>query len=90
MLGDLPTDMGGLNALMDKAEAEGKWLWCNYQDIWFSPKQLREQNRNGKFRWGAVNWHLRDPQEKIDEADRRAKAAADEANLVRAQVQATR
>lgn len=74
MLGDLPHDAGALNALIDKAKAEGKWLWCHYQDIWFSPAQLREQNANGKFRWGAVNWKLRDPQERVAEARRRADA----------------
>ena len=58
--------MDELNALIDKAEAEGKWLWCHYQDLWFSPAQLREENRNGKFRWGPVNWKLRDPQERSE------------------------
>lgn len=79
--------MPELNALIDKAEAEKKWLWCNYQDIWFSPAQLREANAKGGFRWAAVNWKLRDPQERIDEADRRAADAANEAARVRAAVQ---
>jgi hypothetical protein len=77
--------MGELNALIDKAEGEGKWLWCHYQDLWFSPGQLREQNRNGKFRWGPVNWKLRDPQERIDAADKAARAATDYAERVRAE-----
>lgn len=79
--------MSDLAALIDKAEREGKWLWCAYQDLWFSPAQLREQNAKGSFRWGAINWKLRDPQERIDEADRRAKATSDEAARVRAAVQ---
>lgn len=67
-----------LRKLTAQARAEGKWLWCNYQDIWFSPDQLDEQNRNGKFLWGPVNWQLRDPAERVAEAKRRADDAAGE------------
>lgn len=82
--------MDELNALIDKAEAEGKWLWCHYQDLWFSPAQLREENRNGKFRWGPVNWKLRDPQERIAEARNRATAAQVEADRIAADTLAAR
>lgn len=60
--------MGPLNELIDQAEREGKWLWCRYQDMWFSPAELRAETTNGRFRWGAVNWRLRDPQEHLDAA----------------------
>lgn len=66
-----------LPELIDKAERNTLWLWCRYQDLWFSPAQLREANAQGRFRWGPVNWELRDPKERLAEADRRAKAAAD-------------
>ena len=81
--------MNELNALIDKAEAEGKWLWCAYQDLWFSPTNLREHNRHGKFRWAAQNWKLRDPQERIAEARQRATAAQIEADRIAAEVLAT-
>lgn len=67
-----------LDEMIQTARAEGKWLWCRYQDIWFSPDQLKEQNRNGKFLWGPVNWTLRDPKERVNEAKARADAAAGE------------
>lgn len=65
-----------LRKLTAQARAEGKWLWCHYQDIWFSPDQLDEQNAVGKFIWGPVNWQLRDPKERLAEA----KARVDRAN----------
>lgn len=89
MLGDIPVDMNALNALIDQAEAEKKWLWSRYQDLWFSPAQLREQNRNGKFRWGAVNFKLRDPQERVEEANKRASLATVEAARIAAEVAAS-
>lgn len=79
---------GPLNELINQAEREGKWLWCHYQDLWFSPAQLRDQNANGKFRWGVVNWQLRDPQERLDEAQRRVNAATQEAERIRRQIHA--
>ncbi len=85
MLGDLPTNLKELATHIDKAEAEGKWLWCHYQDIWFSPAQLREQIKNGKFRWGVVNWKLRDPQERVAEARKRADQANAEADRIAAE-----
>lgn len=32
-----------LAALIDDAEAAGKWLYSPSQNLWFSPRQLREQ-----------------------------------------------
>lgn len=50
-----------LEPLIREAEREGKWLLCSYQQILFSPKELRDQNSKGNFRWGPVNWRLVDP-----------------------------
>lgn len=47
-----------MKPLFAKAEAEGLWFQSNYQGIWFSPKDLRQQQASGKFRWGPVNWQL--------------------------------
>ena len=53
----------GMKPLFERAEKEGLWFYCHYQNLWFSPKELREQNSKGKFWWGAVNWTLRSPDE---------------------------
>lgn len=79
-------DRDALGALFDEARASGKWFWCRYQDLWFAPDDLEARQRNGTFRWGAVNWELRDPREKIAEARKRANDAVAEAELVAAQV----
>jgi hypothetical protein len=76
-----------LAPLIEQARAERKWLWCYYQDIWFSPDQLAEQNANGKFLWSPINWKLRDPQERVAEADKRADQARRDADRVRRAVE---
>jgi hypothetical protein len=71
-----------LKELIEQARKEGKWLWCHYQDLWFSPDQLEAENAAGKFRWGPVNWKLRDPQERLSEAERRLASAAAERDQI--------
>lgn len=73
-----------LRGLIQQARSERKWLWCRYQDMWFSPDQLEEANRDGRFLWGPVNWQLRDPQERVDEARRRLESAEAEYERIRA------
>lgn len=71
-----------LQNLIDEARGNGKWLWCSYQDLWFSPDQLEAENANGKFRWGPVNWKLRDPGERLSEAkERTARALREEVRI---------
>ena len=41
--------------------------------MWFSPKELKEEQKNGKLLWGAVNWKLRDPQELITDLEEEIK-----------------
>jgi len=53
-------------ALIAKAEAEGLWLYCHYQDLWWSPAELRADNVIGRYRWGPQNFRLRDPREYLD------------------------
>lgn len=71
-----------LREMIQRARAESKWLWCRYQGLWFSPNALEEQNRNGKFLWGPMNWELRDPAERIEEAKARRDAAQKEVDRV--------
>lgn len=55
-----------LEPLFEKAEKEGLYFVSNYQQIWFSPKELKEKHDNNSFLWGAVNWQLRDPSEETE------------------------
>ena len=54
-----------LQPLFKEAEEKGLWFYCNYQNLWFSPEELRELHNNGKFIWGLPNWMLRNPNEKL-------------------------
>jgi hypothetical protein len=62
--------LNGLEPLFNQAERECLWFYSRYQDMWFSPNELREAHSKGRFIWGAPNWELRDPQEKIDSLER--------------------
>ena len=55
----------GLIPLFETADENNLWFYCNYQDLWFSPEKLRHEQIEGRFRWGSVNWKLRNPSEKI-------------------------
>lgn len=55
-----------MDDLFARAARERKFFHCAYQNLWFSPSQLRAEQAKGYFRWGAQNWTLRDPQEHID------------------------
>lgn len=75
-----------MNAMIDLAAAEGKWLHCGYQDIWFSPAGLRKAQAAGKFCWGPINWSLRDPAEQLQEAERRVQQAEAERDRIVARI----
>lgn len=77
-----------LKPLISEAREKGLWLWCHYQDIWFSPSELEQQNANGKFLWGPVNWKLRDPTERLREAERRLSEAQREVDAIRQKINA--
>lgn len=73
-------DRDTLDDMFSEARRTGKWFWCGYQDLWFSPDDLEAEQKASKFIWSAVNWKLRAPQERLAEAQRRterAKAAED-------------
>jgi hypothetical protein len=67
-----------LQPLFDKAEAEGLWFYTSYQNLWFSPKELKQQQSLGGFIWGANNWKLRKPEEKLASLKRVAENAQKE------------
>lgn len=61
-----------LDKLIDRAEAEGKWLHTNPRSklpaMWISPAELRRENTAGRLIWGPSNWVLRDPADYVAEA----------------------
>jgi len=67
-----------LSGLIEKAERERLWLHCAYQDLWFSPAELRKENAKGRFLWGPENWELRDPAEGLARLRSRAADAKSE------------
>lgn len=56
-----------LEPLFERAKRNKLWFHCGYQDLWFSPQELRAEQANGRFIWGPVNWNLRSPYELINE-----------------------
>lgn len=62
-----PATDSALQAMMKEAESSGKWFFCHYHQLWFSPAELLAQWDQGNFRWGAGNWKLRDPGEKEEQ-----------------------
>lgn len=80
-------DLEDLAKLIELARSKNLWLWCRYQDLWFSPDQLAAANAKGSFRWGVINWELREPAERLREAEERARAAQMEVERIRKEFQ---
>lgn len=76
--------------LINHARTQGLWLWCFYQDLWFSPDELEVENDKGKFLWGAVNWRLRDPKERIQQLEQKIEQAEDELTTFKRRVKGAR
>ena len=72
---ELATLCDDLLTMCDEAERAGQWLNCSYQDIWFSPHELRVEIGRGRFWWDRVNWQFRDPREHAEYLDRQIAAA---------------
>lgn len=72
-----------LSRLIDKAERDGQWLRCSYQDLVFTPQELRDENAKGRFVWGVCNWQLIDPRERLNAELKKAEAAASNAAEIR-------
>lgn len=76
-----------LQPLIEEARRRRLWLYCRYQNLWFSPAELEAENANGKFRWGPVNFELRDPLEYVAQAEKRAAALIEQAAQIRARLE---
>jgi hypothetical protein len=61
------TSLTELEPLFRQAERENLWFWTVYKDSWFSPADLRSKHKQGAFIWGAINWRLRNPVERLEE-----------------------
>lgn len=55
----------GLQPLYERAKKEKLWFYCKYQDLWFTPDELMQYQSDGRFVWGAKNWELKDPVERL-------------------------
>mgnify|MGYP001569389035 CR=1 FL=1 len=75
-----------MESLLVEAEHKNLWLHCAYQDLWFSPEQLRRHQAEGRFRWGPVNWRLRQPHERLQQAEARLRAAQQQVDRIKGEL----
>ena len=54
-----------LEPLFKEAAEKGLWFRCSYQDLIFSPAELRKAQQEDRFLWGDSNWRLFDPAEHL-------------------------
>lgn len=64
--------------LIAEAERRGMWLHTDYQNLTFSPRELREANERGQFKWGAASFRLVDPRTELAALERKAAEAQDD------------
>jgi hypothetical protein len=57
--------------LFAEAHTKGLWFYHIHTNLWFSPRELEAAQQEGKHRWAAASWQLRDPHERIAELDLR-------------------
>lgn len=75
--------------MFKEAEEKKLWFFSQYQQIWLSPDELRKYQENRRFRWGPVNWQLRDPQEYLDQLDKEIKHLQEKRELIREKIAAS-
>ena len=68
--------LSDMEPIIKSAEESGLWLFCQYQQLWFSPSELRKEHANGRFIWGPVNWEVRSPLDLLESAKTRLMDAA--------------
>jgi len=62
----IKANLATLAPMFEKAEREGLWFRSFYQNLWFSPAELKAEQAKGQFCWDYENWELRNPQDKLD------------------------
>ena len=58
-----------LQPLFEKAKREGLWFYSPSQDLWIAPEELEIEQKRGRLVWGAINWILKNPQERLNDFD---------------------
>ena len=71
-----------MEEMFAEARKTGKWFYCSYQSLWWSPDRLAAEQAAGRFRWSPDNFQLRDPQEYLAQARSRTQAAQAEERRV--------
>lgn len=69
-----------LQPLFKRADRDGLWFYTDYQQLWFSPNELRKCHKEGRFVWGAENWNLRNPQERLNQIENEQRTLNQEKN----------
>lgn len=64
-------DKTALMAMFNEARAKNLWFYHGGLSgpLWLSPNELQSFQEKGEYRWGASNWQLRDPQERLYELE---------------------
>ena len=70
----------GLAPMFKEAREKGLWFHGTYHDLWFTPDELEQRQSEGQSLWGAVNWKLRNPNERLQQLGKSAKSAAQQYN----------
>lgn len=79
-----------MEELFKQARENCLWFHSSYQNLWFSPDELQAHRANGRFRWGAENWKLRNPDERLKELADNIRKAKDEHEVFLSRVYASR
>lgn len=59
-----------MEPMFAEAKKRRLWFYSAYQNLWWSPDELRTEQEAGRFRWGPANFKLRAPAEYIAERQR--------------------
>ena len=57
-------EMAELFALAERGRL---WFFNVSNQLWLTPQELRGEQIAGRFRWGTINWLLRNPNERLRE-----------------------
>ena len=57
------TVIAELRKMIVDAKSKGMFIYCHYQNLWWSPEEFGKELDKNKFRWGRENFQLRDPKQ---------------------------
>ncbi len=68
-----------IEKLIDEAETKNFWIHIDYQNIWYSPQEMRDEIKElGRARFHSNNWNIRDPKEHLRYLTDKARQAVSE------------